>query len=283
MRRLNAIYAVLSDPERRRIYDARQNGHVEAPPARPVMMRPPKAVLVRTRIGTGSLIWMGAAALSVGAVFWLSVQGQSRPWRNMQVSAAETPVSPGSWPVEAAVPARRREDIRGESLRREEIRREEALPPVRELEVKPPVFAEPAPELPPALAFSPPLPALAEKHFGGSWAYLYDRNIRHEAGIYAPQFIETSIEEKDGAIHGRFKARYLIPDRPGSPNVRFEFEGKANGTSAKLPWKGEGGAQGELEIHLITAMEMEFMWHATELGQSLALGSGTAILLRRPE
>jgi DnaJ domain len=285
MRRLNAIYAVLSDPERRRRYDAQQNGYVEAPVPVPMVMRTPKAVLVRTRIGTGSLIWMGAAVVSVGAIFWLSVQGQSKPWRNTQVRAAEAQASQTYGQMEPAEPA-------VTARRANEIRREEKLsvlppvpPPVREVEtLEPPPRVETPPlELPPALALQPPLPALAEKHFGGFWAYMYDRNFRRKAGTYAPQFIETSIEEKDGAIHGKFKARYLIPDRPVSPNVRFEFEGKPEGTSAKLPWKGEGGSQGELEIHLISATEMEFIWHATELGQSLALGSGTAILLRRPE
>jgi hypothetical protein len=65
--------------------------------------------------------------------------------------------------------------------------------------------------------------------------------------------------------------------------VNFEFDGEFNGTAAKLAWHGEGGSQGQVEITLTSDDEMEVVWRATELGQTMGLASGRAILRRRPE
>jgi hypothetical protein len=140
----------------------------------------------------------------------------------------------------------------------------------------PPNFA--TPQLP-----APTLAVLAPRSFGGFWAYPHEKNFQRQSGLYPPQFIEASITEHDGAIHGKYRARYYVSDRPISPNVNFEFEGKPEGAVAKLPWHGEGGSQGELEIKLLSRDEMELIWHATDFGQVLGLASGTAVLMRRPE
>jgi hypothetical protein len=84
-------------------------------------------------------------------------------------------------------------------------------------------------------------------------------------------------------LKGKYRSRYRIRDRAISPNVNFEFEGKASGTTAKLPWHGEGGSRGEVMIKTISDHSIEVVWSATNLGQSLALKAGTAVLMRRPD
>jgi hypothetical protein len=129
-----------------------------------------------------------------------------------------------------------------------------------------------------------PEPAHAFRNrYAGFWAYPREKNFQRQTGQYPPQFIEASISEHDGAIKGKYRARYYVSDRPISPNVNFEFEGKPEGDGAKLPWHGEGGSQGLLEIKLLSGDELELIWHATDFGQVLGLASGTAVLMRRPD
>jgi DnaJ domain len=275
MRRINRSYEVLCEPEGRRRYDAERS----PPPQRPgpIAIRPSAGVVVRTRIQTGTLVWMLATLASVGLICWLSVQGQPRAARlqpgpvraapNPQVVAHVEPLPvPSGHP---SIPVQAEEPV---------------LTPVPQIVPMAPPVGEPLHVTAPALPVPAEMPAkIAPKRFGGYWAYVRDKNFPRDAGRYPPQFIEASIEERDGSIHGKYKARYYVFDRPISPNVNFEFEGKPDGNSAKLPWRGEGGSQGQLEINLISANEMEMIWHATDLGESLGLVSGTAILMRRPE
>jgi hypothetical protein len=129
-----------------------------------------------------------------------------------------------------------------------------------------------------------PEPAhVVRDRYAGFWAYPREKNFQRQTGQYPPQFIEASISEHDGAIKGKYRARYYVSDRPISPNVNFEFEGKPEGDGAKLPWHGEGGSQGLLEIKLLSGDELELIWHATDFGQVLGLASGTAVLMRRPD
>ena len=90
MRRINAVYSVLADQEQRRRYDMGPAAVRETPQV--AIVRAPKRV-VRKSIEAGSLIWVGVAALSLGAIFWLAMSGQPRPVR----------------PPEATVPVRKQE------------------------------------------------------------------------------------------------------------------------------------------------------------------------------
>jgi hypothetical protein len=134
----------------------------------------------------------------------------------------------------------------------------------------------------PNIAVTPISPEAAQGHYAGVWAYPKDKSFQRQSGQFPPQFIETSISETDGVIRGKYRARYYVSDNPISPNVDFEFEGKPEGGTVKLPWHGEGGSQGELEIRLLSIDQMELIWRATEIGQTLGLAAGNAVLMRRP-
>jgi hypothetical protein len=253
MRRINHAYAVLSDPAQRRNYQTEQNRPSE--PLAPLVIRPPKPVVVlRPEPRRNSLIWIAVAIGSLGILLWLATQSQPRPGHAAVAAPAPAP---------APVP-----------LRKEE-------PPAAPRVYEPPpakMAASPAPPQPQPVVESVP----ASKGFTGHWSYPREKRNQRSSGLYSPVFIEASIVDEDGNLHGKYRARYNVSDRPISPYVNFEFEGKADGESMKLPWHGDGGSQGELEIRLLTGDELELVWRATDFGQTLGLASGTAVLTRRP-
>jgi hypothetical protein len=282
MRRINRAYAVLSDPERRRQYDEPVH---EPERVAPLVIRTPNAVVVRTQLQMAPLLWIGAAVLSLGAIIWLASQGQlsTGPIRAVKTSTAEprpqeqhanSDLPPARTRVDAPVPP----PSVSEAQRAPEP--EQTAVPVPQIEAPPPAVA-PAfktPQLP-----APELARLPPNHFGGFWALPHEKNYQRQSGKYPPQFIEATITEHEGLIHGKYRARYYVSDRPISPNVNFEFEGTPEGGVAKLPWHGEGGSVGILDIKLLSAEEMEVVWRATDFGQVLGLASGTAVLMRRPD
>ncbi|MDQ6708290.1 MAG: J domain-containing protein [Acidobacteriota bacterium] len=121
-------------------------------------------------------------------------------------------------------------------------------------------------------------------HFSGVWFYAKPRVQKTKKAFYPPEYIEANIVEENGAIRGRYRARYQVTDRAISPDVNFEFEGRANGgASASLPWSGGGGAKGEVQLKLISETSLEVVWSATQLGRTLGLAAGSAVLVRRAE
>jgi hypothetical protein len=101
--------------------------------------------------------------------------------------------------------------------------------------------------------------------------------------VYAADYVETVIVEDGGVLRGRYRGRFHVPDRPISSEVTFRFEGKADGETANLSWTGAGGAQGDLNLKLLSKDTLELNWFTTELGSQMGLASGTATLTRRQE
>ncbi len=50
-----------------------------------------------------------------------------------------------------------------------------------------------------------------------------------------------------------------------------------------LPWSGGDGAKGEVQLKLISETSLEVVWSATQLGRTLGLAAGSAVLVRRAE
>ena len=284
MRRVNRAYSVLSDPALRHQYETELH-RVPEKPAPPLVIRTPNPVVVRTQLQAGPLLWVGAALLSLGVIFWLATEGQMRQNQNkttrVSTSAEPEPIQkPVERPAAETQPPKTAPSPEPPTVQ----------PPQRVPGAEPtsPTPTTTLPAVEQAAITAPQMPApepphVAQTRFGGFWAYPQNKIYQHQSGQYPPQYIEATITEKDGAIHGKYRSRYYVSDRPISPNVNFEFEGTPDGGSAKLPWHGEGGSQGTLEIKLLSGDELQVIWHATDFGQILGLASGTAVLMRRPD
>ena len=139
--------------------------------------------------------------------------------------------------------------------------------------------------LPPARA----LPSMNERtvksaQFAGSWVYAKTSGSAVSSGgkaQYPPEFIEVTMTEVDGALHGQYRSRYQVLDHAISPDVNFDFSGKPVGSSLSCPWRGPGGARGRLTVRLLPASTVEIAWNATELGSQQWLMNGTAMLVRK--
>ena len=304
MRKLNRIYAVLSDAARRRQYDDRLEDDY-GPALMPLPpFRPPAKTLARAA-------WVGAMILSVVVLIWLTwdnTPGPQASAREQIVPAASaTPVPVSKSPPHAdqsAAIASLRSDLKAVTLERDtavqellrlrgnERATQSSITPRSEgAEVHPPAIT--MTELPSA-AKLPVFPNTAiprvetpvTRKLGGFWFYakppLGQRNKNQS--LYLPQYIEVTINEDGGMIYGRYRARFDVADRPISPDVNFTFTGPASpGSQSGLPWTGAGGAKGELTLKLVSENSMKIDWTATELGTQLGLEGGTAVLTRRIE
>jgi hypothetical protein len=295
LRRINRIAAILGDAARRREYDAELAGKADRPA--PIVIQALPAAK-KPVIAFGNLVWIFAAVASGGLILWLSTQGE--PLSIVPGAATGNTVSAKNAvvPVETTEPGMESPPALGTNRPRPErpAPEENNSDPERPtLRIDPPaprpVPAQVVREIP-AISFTPEPPKLPEmtalpwivrSPFAGFWVFPPMREENKDKTLYLPEFIEASIVEHDGVVKGKYRSRYRIRDRAVSPNVNFEFEGKAGGTAAKLPWHGEGGSRGEVLIKMVSDHSIEVAWTATDLGQSLALKSGTAVLMRRPD
>jgi hypothetical protein len=125
----------------------------------------------------------------------------------------------------------------------------------------------------------------ANRQLAGFWFYAKppDGQTNKNQTLYPPEYIEATITEEAGVIHGRYRSRFQIVDRAISPDVNFTFTGTRNGSQCNCQWTGAGGAKGELTLRLTSDSLMRVDWSASELGTQQGLISGTAVLTRRIE
>lgn len=290
MRKLNRIYAVLSDPERRRRYDQTLDHHRVVP----LIVNP---FAKSDHRGVGRMAWLGAAVVGIGLLVWLA------SFNSVGSDAAEA--APASTPAGTILAAN---DRSGEIMRLQselksvtEQRNSAAaeLQRLRGSASAPPETAAAPSEPPPDTAFAettrgqpaPEVPQLdraepgVNRRLAGFWFYArpHQGQENKNKGLYLPEFIEATISEENGIIHGKYRSRFQIPDRAISPDVNFSFTGTPNGPAITCPWTGPGGARGELTLRLTADNLMRIDWTSFDLGAQQGLASGTAVLTRRVE
>jgi curved DNA-binding protein CbpA len=127
-------------------------------------------------------------------------------------------------------------------------------------------------------------PASRSAQFAGLWVYSKASGSAVSLGgksQYPPEFIEVTMTEANGALHGEYRSRYQVLDHAISPDVNFDFAGKPVGSSLTCLWRGPGGARGRLTLKLLPASTVEIAWNATQLGSQQWLINGTAMLVRK--
>jgi curved DNA-binding protein CbpA len=307
MRKMNRIYAVLSDPDRRRRYDETLSED-EFPPA--IILD----ASANPNIGrlTGRLAWIVAIAVSAGLLVWLASQNNTpapQTHARDQTSASDDPATFSGLPRESSRPDGELDRLRSR-MRSLTVERDAAVQELTRLRgtlpPSPPAPGSAAPADPPdatpppvtltELPSSPRLPAApntaparvepATRHLAGFWFYIKPTHGQQNKNqsLYPPEYIEAAITEENGTLRGKYRSRFQIVDRAISPDVNFSFSGvSANGSTVTCPWNGSGGARGEITLTLMPNNSMRVDWTASELGNQLGLSSGTAILTRRIE
>jgi hypothetical protein len=115
----------------------------------------------------------------------------------------------------------------------------------------------------------------------GDWVFVPAAGTTRSG--YPPEFIELRLREREGTMRGSYRARYRVTDRAISPNVAFQFEGRAAAEGGVLPWRGAGGSQGAVTLRLLANGNLQVEWEADRLGRELGLISGAATLVRKLE
>ncbi len=291
MKRLNAIIAILSDPQKRTQYD-----ETLAPPDAPVSLAidPPAQHWTSKMLQAAVRQWFWVLlGMIVGGSGLGYFAGRSRP---PVVEFTRLPVYTSD-PEKHDVLQRRGPITAPPSARRS---------PTRELrDVPAPVERRPAPS-PAALPISPaPAAAVAEKAgkepvlvaesavssapperkpegFSGKWFYVPPAKPAVERGFYPPIYIELQLAEDGGVLAGNYRALYNVGDQAISPEVRFQVRGAAAaGTSVTLGWETGSGATGQAEFTLHSPNSLHMRWWTTNFDRWPVLGSGSAVLTRQ--
>jgi curved DNA-binding protein CbpA len=307
MRKLNRVYAVLSDPESRRSYDEVLDGAFSQPLILDSSPSPEMRRLI-ARVG-----WAGAIVLSAGLLVWLAYDNTPGTASRASDPSAVPVATTASAALAADQPAADRDSdasrvfqLRSQ-LKAALVERDAAISeltklrgsaetpqsgspwPLEGTEPKSPLTMTELPAAPklPVLANTtlPRIERPAPRHFAGFWFYAKppEGQTNKNQSLYLPEYIEATILEDNGMIHGRYRSRFVIADRAISPDVDFTFSGTPGGTQSTCQWTGAGGAKGDLTLKLTSENSMRIDWVASELGSQQGLGSGTAVLTRRIE
>ncbi|MDW8353176.1 MAG: DnaJ domain-containing protein [Bryobacterales bacterium] len=279
LRRLNFVYAELSDPERRRRYDQSLGALVA-----------PVAPVRRLRSSAGVIAVAVCAGLGAGWFLRGLEPGRSRAQPAMPSGIASPPSarpapSAGTAADGLKVPRRAQDAASPRANGRQE--QPEARPHA------PPGGEPPAPTAgsglearslepigPPPVPSGAPAPA---SRFAGRWLYSASRSPAQSPGD-PPEYIELAIAETGGRVRGSYRARYRILGRAVSRYVVFEFEGEAPASSGcKFLWTGPGGAWGEVWLELLSENALAVRWSAAEVSRQLAVTADAAVLTRLRE
>ena len=151
----------------------------------------------------------------------------------------------------------------------------------------PPASLPPAPKLPEPVApknvsytAAAPIKATPKPSdpLEGEWVYAPSEPEKRKAGFYPPEFIDLKIWN-EGGLHGEYRARYHVPDKPIPPDVNFALA--PDGNPRHFTWESGNGSKGTLKISSMDAGSIRIEWKTTVFSHGPALTAGTATLVRR--
>lgn len=320
LNRLNAMAAVLTNPDMRRAYDLqldvgssrRQVSATQTPVSTQwasgaaIRMPSPKS-LAQAAVQHWSFVLIftvacGAVLLSVLLNGQGDAPSQPQPAETAQTISAAAPAIPAPRQLATHQPQM------APQYPQTPAASAEALPLVtRKVHIRPAETARSAVEPSSALS-QPALPATGQSipvnapqegqhratlppvapavspgaSFAGNWFYSTDLDSTQEVSGYRAAYVELLLSESGGTLSGNYRARYVIPDKAISPQVSFHLEGKVGpDRKARVGWTAANGAKGEAELTLSPRGVMDFHWWSTELAETTGLSSGTAMLIRQ--
>jgi len=266
MKRVNRAYAVLSDPDRRRRYDAAlaETENSEAPRVNRKEGRSRASAVI-------TLGWLICALAGTVGIGWYVSQQALPPSAPEQVNAAAPAPPPASQPAQPpAAPDNSAKEL--ESLRSDlaaaRAERDRALEQTI-LQAK---------EIDFLTARILSRPSAGAGRFSGVWVL---PKVTTPASAYTPEAVDLIVTEQQGTIQGRYRARYPGMGIPEAPMVRFYLEGKSQGDIADATWSGAGGSKGEIQMKLASPNALQLVWSTTQPGKQTGPDSGTVALVRK--
>ena len=306
LQRLNVIYSILADPERRRVYDLQLSSRTR-PGQEAIMLRRPASSWTRWRLPATC----GAVSLAIGiqsAVWWVESRvpepgivyvDRTQPSRKAAIAEprATQPASPSATREEVEQLAAETRELR-RVLNHAVLERDQAMARLASLRsapaipagsvdqdatrpAGPPAGAEPSRSGEPFVVAEVEASKPAHPNLAGTWIYSARGASTSPSDRYPAEYIELLLGEREGLLWGRYRARYKVPDRALSPEVEFFFEGSKADQERRFTWRGNGGAAGEVHLKLLSDHTLSLDWFTSRLGRNLTLGSGTAVLVRR--
>ena len=282
LKRVSRAYAVLSDPERRRRYDSTLTGDgVEATPAPPMdSKRSVGRWRARALITIGWLICAFAGVVGIG---WYFSQPPGERAETAKASAATTsPVIPTRVAAPPSNPATPASDVADKDPDVDALRAElSAVKTARDRALDQTVLqAKELDFLTRRILNAPHGPLFGPSRFSGVWILPPSRTA---ASAFTPESVDLIMTERQGALEGRYRARYPSMGVPEPPMVRFYFEGKCQDDMANAAWTGDDGSKGEIQFKLTSGNTLQLVWSVTDPGNQTGPASGTLALVRKHE
>jgi len=280
MKRINGIYAILSNAELRSRYDLELQRPAEGMPAGAPAPKKLPWVVAGAAITACVALWLRAGGERVvvvelpapsRTVASHATQAQvKRPSGRRERTPADAGPKTPPGAQAAAEPEATGEPWQDERVREGAVAREQGGE-------RP--YARPAPPV----SGPPPVPATVTppaSGLTGRWVF-----IPSAAGAsrqpYSAEYAELVLDEFHQTVRGSYRAKYRVADQALSPNVQFQFEGRSG--AGRFPWRGNGGASGLVHIELKKENLLAVSWYTTAPGEPASLMSGTAVLVRAAE
>ena len=278
LKRVSRAYAVLSDPARRRRYDAQLAGPDEAgadeeEPEEPVHeKRSVGRSRARAWITLGWLICAFAGIIGIG---WYVSQQAGEPSAPVQVNAAppvpattgvQSPAGPSDAADKPADLDALRTDLAAAKAERDHALEQTVLQ-AKELDF-----------LTGRVLGGRPTPGTTR--LAGVWV-LPASKIATVPSAFTPESVDLILSAQQDSVEGRFRARYPGMGAPDPPMVRFYLEGKIQDDVADAHWVGEDGSKGEIQLKLVSDNALQLVWSTTQPGKQSGPDTGTLALVRK--
>jgi curved DNA-binding protein CbpA len=286
MRKLNRVYAVLSDPDRRTAYDQALNEPRNAAPIIVFSGADGNLKKLIVRLSAISGIVLGSALL-----IWFMATSNNSEGRLQEAHAssgrnADGPADAGDQISRLRYQLRSAEAERDSALvQLEKIGGKAAVAKAREAESPAAdgpekLVAEKEPLPRPAVSQAP---AANPAQFAGIWSFSKGNGSASPGGKsqYPPEYIELNVSVDNGVLRGQYHSRYQVLDHAISPDVDFTFTGTPAGNALNCVWQGPGGAKGHVTMKLVSPGTVDLAWTANELGSLQWLTNGDATLTRK--
>ena len=273
LKRVSRAYAVLSDPARRRRYDAQLTRAPEEDAEEPVREeRTAGRSRARAWITLGWLICAFAGIVGIG---WYESQQASDP--PGQVSAAPNPPVPTTTPAQ---PPASTSDTPDKPADLDAVRSQLAAAQAdRDRALEQTVLqAKELDFLTGRVLGGRPAPSASR--LSGVWVLPVGK-VPATASAFTPESVDLILSAQQDSVEGRFRARYPGMGAPDPPMVRFYLEGKIQEDVANAKWAGEDGSKGEIQLKLGSDNSLQLVWSTTQPGKQSGPDSGTLALARK--